>query len=119
MTLITIPDESPMSWNSLYSGKHWSVRWNEAKRVHKIVRAHLDPEQPVYHLPVNIHIRAYFASISQQLDADNIIGKIYVDGLKGWLIPDDTAGHVASVTTSSHIDRERPRVEIELVEATV
>lgn len=115
--IITIPGECPTSWNEFYSGRHWRIRRNEAERVHQMVRANLDPNMPVYQLPVHIHVRAYFPNKRKQLDPDNIAAKLYIDGLCGWLIADDTAQFVASVTTSSHLDRENHRVEIEITEA--
>jgi hypothetical protein len=40
---IILNDEQPISWNSLYAGKHWTHRKREADRVHMLVRAAIDP----------------------------------------------------------------------------
>ena len=68
----------------------------------------------LYSHPVAITITAYFKG--RQLDPDNIASKFYIDGLKGWLITDDTPKYVDSVTTRSRVDKLNPRIEIELKE---
>jgi hypothetical protein len=122
--IITIKNEKPMSWNELYSGKHWSNRADEAKRVHELVRYSpcvisedqfvAGTQDHLYSHPVAITITAYFKG--RQLDPDNIASKFYIDGLKGWLITDDTPKYVDSVTTRSRVDKLNPRIEIELKE---
>jgi len=123
---ITLEGEKPMSWNTLYSGQHWSHRAAEAQRVHTMVkyarRSVAGSEQvyalrdnPTFPSSVDITITAYFKN--RPLDADNIASKFYIDGLKGWLIKDDSPEYVRSVTTVSKIDNENPRVEIEIEEA--
>lgn len=116
---IVLPNERPMSWNQLYSGRHWSVRQSEAKRVHANVifamaEAGLGPGN-IAQAPVDITITAYFDK--RPFDADNIASKFLIDGLKGWLIVDDTPKYVHSVRTCSRIDKDAPRVEIEIREA--
>lgn len=131
---ITLVGERPKSWNLVYSGQHWSHRAAEAKRVHSEVKASiptvkmvlrdnysgqrlqtttLDPNP--FTTAVDITITAYFKS--RPLDADNIASKFYIDGLKGWLIKDDSPEYVASVTTRSRVDAKNPRVEIAIEEA--
>jgi hypothetical protein len=113
---LTLPGEKPTSWNEFYSGGHWGKRNKEADRVHLAVRAALDPNHGLFENPVAIIVRAYFANKRTQLDASNIPAKFYEDGLIGWLIVDDTPEYVRSVTTVSLLDRDNPRVEIEIVE---
>lgn len=113
---IVIPNEQPMSWNKMYAGIHWSKRKAEADRVHLMVRATLDPDWPVFDGLVRIEVRVYFKNLRVQLDPDNICSKVYIDGLKGWLILDDNAKHIRSVESVSLVDRESPRVEIIIAE---
>lgn len=101
-----------MSWNKFYSGMHWSKRKAEADRVHLLVRSAIDPNWPMFEAPVEIRITAYFDS--RPTDASNICGKIFEDGLVGWLIKDDSPEYVKSFTTASRIDPDNPRVEIEI-----
>src|ERR1043165_2326061 len=104
-----------MSWNKLYSGAHWSLRYVEAERVHELIRE----KSKGFKLldgPVDIEITAYFRT--RPLDADNVMSKYYVDGLKGILIRDDTPEYVRSVKTKSRRDLLRPRIEIEVMYST-
>jgi len=110
---IVIENERPLSWNQLYSGKHWSVRKDEADRVHWLVKANLDPEVKINGL-VDITLIAYFDKYA--LDADNISAKFYIDGLVGEWIEDDRRAFVRRVCTQSEIDRDNPRVEIVVTE---
>lgn len=119
MITIVIPDERPESWNKYYSGMHWKERSAEAKRVHNLVRTYLVAvglrAGDCYERPVNIAVNAYFKS--HPLDADNIAAKLYIDGMKGYLIADDTPKYVVRVSTASFTDKLDPRIEIILEEA--
>lgn len=109
--------EQPMSWNKMYAGLHWSDRKAEADRVHLAVRVAIDPDEPMFDKPVAITVRAYFKNKSVQLDASNVPAKLYEDGLIDWLIKDDSPQYVRSMTTVSLLDRQNPRIEIEIKEA--
>lgn len=111
--IIVIPDERPISWNQLYSGMHWSGRAKLAREKHLLVRCYLDPDIDPYEEPVSITVRAFFGDKPQ--DADNICDKLYIDGLCGYVIHDDSSTHVVSTTTESYVDEDNPRVEIEVV----
>lgn len=115
---LTLPGEQPMSWNKMYSGLHWTKRKREADRVHMSIRVALDPNEPMFNTPVAITVRAYFKDKRCQLDASNVAAKLYEDGLIGWLIVDDKPEYVRSMTTVSLIDRQNPRLEIEIKEIT-
>ncbi len=116
ITTLILPKEQPISWNKMYAGQHWSKRHTEAPRVHLAVRVELDPDWPMFDTPVAITVTAYFKNKRVQLDASNIPGKLYEDGLIGWLIADDNPQYVRSMTTVSLLDRNNPRVEIEIRE---
>lgn len=109
---IILKNEKPQSWNQMYSGVHWSVRKIEAERVHWLVRSEIVHPTILKH-PVDIIITAYFKQ--RALDPDNICCKLYIDGLKGLLLEDDTSKYVKSVKSVSLIDKQNPRVEIELL----
>jgi len=112
---ITLKGEQPWSWNKLYSGAHWSIRANEADRVHGLIREAVKGYK-VLEAPVDITITAYFRTRPQ--DADNILSKLYIDGMKGIVIKDDNPEYVRSVTTKSRKDLLRPRVEIDITYAS-
>lgn len=108
---LTIPDERPVSWNTWYSGRHWTVRDREARRVHAAVRAAIDPDQAsIFPGLVDVAVTVFFAS--QPQDADNVAAKPYIDGLKGWYLEDDDGRHVRSVTTTAEEDPQNPRIVI-------
>lgn len=111
---ITIPDERPMSWNTLYSGQHWTVRKEQADRVHLVVRQHINPNHKPFKRKVDIVITVYFKN--RPLDPCNITAKMYIDGLIGWWLVDDNPKYVRSVKTVSLVDKDNPRVVIEAVE---
>lgn len=115
---IVMPQEQPMSLNHLFARLHWAKRNAEVSRVKQMVRAYLDPDWPMFDGEVDIQVRAYFKNKRVQLDSDNIPCKLYVDGLKGWLIPDDSREYVRGVLPVSEIDRENPRVEINVTEVS-
>jgi len=116
---IILEGERPWSWNLMYGGKHWSKRKEEADRVHELIWATLNSdacEKPkkVMDRVADIFVTAYFKNRPQ--DSDNICSKLYIDGLIGSVIQDDTREFVRRVTTQSEIDKENPRVEIEITE---
>lgn len=115
--LIIIPNERPMSLNKFYSGKHWSVRADEAQRVHDLVVAHLPRKYEMYKEKVDIFIMAYFKN--RPFDSDNIISKLYIDGLKGRVIEDDKHSLVGFVASRSEVDAKNPRLEILIVKSLI
>jgi hypothetical protein len=109
---ITIPNEKPLRWIKFYARRHWSNRKAEAYRVHALVRAFVDPDSEPFDGPVYITITSYFKG--RTLDPDNICSKLYIDGLKGWVIADDNRRHVRGVRSVSEVDRKNPRLVIEV-----
>ena len=104
-----------MSWNVLYAGKHYTVRQNEANRVHSIVREGIDPEQAsICQNRVDIIITTFFGH--RPIDSCNVATKMYIDGLIGWYIEDDSIKYVRSSKSVVEMDRDRPRVEIKIIE---
>jgi hypothetical protein len=114
---LVLLDEKPISWNLLYAGKMtWRQRNEEAARVHLAVRCALDPDWPMFTVPVEIEIRVFFKNKAVQLDWANVPAKIYEDGLIGWLIKDDSPKYVRGGRVLSLLDRDNPRVEIDIFE---
>ena len=117
---IVLEGERPISWNKMYSGMHWTKRKEEADRVHQLVWATLYQfdDMPYQHSDfmkdgrVDIIVTAYFKN--RPLDPDNICSKLYIDGLVGNVIEDDTREFVRRVSTQSEVDKENPRVEIDV-----
>ena len=118
MLTITIPDERPISWNAFYAGGHWSKRKAEKDRVWLVTRAAFPPDVvnangwPVQQR-VTIEVTAYVKS--SPMDADNVCTKLYVDALKGWIIPDDDGKWVETVVPRVKIDKANPRLEIRVL----
>ena len=88
---------SKLSLNKVYSGLHWSKRQKEAKQIHEIMRLELLKQKvprKMFDKPVNIEF--YWNSL---LDLDNhgYITKLIIDGLKGYLIYDDTKKYVQEI----------------------
>lgn len=112
--IITIPNERPISWNQLYSGRHHSIRTREKNRVTQLVRAAIDPDWPMFTNRVDVWVTAYFDK--RPLDPDNIPDKFYIDALCGWLFADDTYKQIRWTATRSEVDKNNPRLEIEINE---
>jgi hypothetical protein len=99
---ICLVQERPVSWNRYYSGWHWSQRRTEAHRVHARVRAALPAEvldSPTPYFQKPVHITVTVTMSGHSLDCCNVPAKLYIDGLKGWVIADDDHRHVRSVKT--------------------
>ena len=111
---LVLQGERPMSWNSFYSGGHWSKRDNEVKRVRVVVREVLTGDEEPYQVPVDILVTGYFAEKPQ--DSDNICDKLYIDALKGRLLNDDDSRWVRIAASCSTVDKTNPRVEIRITE---
>lgn len=63
---------------------------------------------------VEIEVVAFFNKYP--LDADNICAKLYVDGMIGRVIGNDSYKFVLSVKTETRIDRDNPRMVITIRE---
>jgi Holliday junction resolvase RusA-like endonuclease len=111
---IVIPNERPPSWNDYYSGMHWANRVKAVNDIQWAVAAAVPEGTELCTKPVSITVTVYFDK--RPLDSDNIPAKLYIDGLKGLVLMDDNLSCVRSVTTISRIDKEFPRVEIEIQE---
>lgn len=111
---IILEKERPISLNQYYAGMHWSKRSEEAKRVHYLMMSKIQRGVTFFKNPVEIEVTCYFKS--NPMDADNIVAKLYIDGLKGKVLVDDTPKYVKGVKLVSLVDVNNPRVEIEITE---
>jgi len=98
--LIRLEDYKCVSWNTLYAGKHWTVRQEMANYAHQSVQVALLKLKKIPHFKkrVTITVTAY---LKRPVDPDNVCSKLVIDGLKGKVIDDDTWKDVLSVTTKS------------------
>lgn len=110
---LVLEGERPMSWNQLYKQGHWGARKQEADRVHQLVSLEARGMRMAEGV-VSIEVMAFFDKYP--LDADNICAKMYIDGLIGTVIENDSYKFVSSVMTETLIDREDPRVVIHISE---
>lgn len=88
--------------NSIYAGKHWSKRSEDARDMRDLVLAELYRQKiprKIYERPVGIAF--YF---NDRLDCDNhaLIQKLVIDALKGYLIQDDSKKYVRKVSSEFH-----------------
>lgn len=101
--------------NAYYSGKHWTVRKNDADYWHCLVISELRkqgiPKQLIQN-PVKITF-----SFNSRMDIDNhaVMEKYIVDSLKGYLLQDDTRKFYIEKTTKFS-DKNYIEVEVQEVE---
>ena len=92
--------DSKLSLNSIYSGKKWYTRQNQASKIHQLVRLELINQRVPKKLFENpVRIEFYWNSL---LDLDNhgYVAKLIIDGLKGYLIKDDSKKYIEKITHS-------------------
>jgi Holliday junction resolvase RusA-like endonuclease len=112
-TTIVLENERPMSLNTFYAGRHWSVRSEEANRVHQLVASELVGCEAI-DVPVHIVIETGWKD-KRRHDPDGAACKLYIDGLvHGGLLVDDDMEHVLSVTLRS-VRSDRYYVKIVVV----
>lgn len=83
--------------NSLYSGRHWAVRSQDAGYWHGVVQAALRRQKiRKAPFPGPVRITFYWAD---RLDLSNeaYAAKMIEDALKGWVIVDDDKKYVRSI----------------------
>lgn len=83
--------------NALYAGLHWAVRKKNADYWHELTRLSMQ-RAALRKAPVPYPVKVVFY-YDDRLDCDNhaYISKMVVDGMKGWLIEDDSRRYVRSV----------------------
>ena len=94
---IVLPRYKCISWNKLYSSPHWAIRKRFADDAHSEVRMEtIGLNLKLIKKPIDITVIAH---LRRRIDPDNICSKILIDALKGFVITDDSAKYVKSVTT--------------------
>ena len=83
--------------NKLYSNCHWTVRKRQADFIHSLVQTTLYANKipkKLFSKPVKVTI-----SYNSRLDIDNhgYLSKLIIDGLKGYLITDDTKKYLVEL----------------------
>lgn len=84
--------------NAYYAGKHWAQRKRDAEELHMLARSAMNRahvKRRIADRPVEV--RFYW---DDGLDSDNhaVLGKAFVDAMKGTLIKDDNRRCVAKVS---------------------
>lgn len=121
MLKIIIPGE-PVGWNELYAARHWIHRHRIAKAAHAAtqdaIRYRIGPNgiarlNDVQMLTQRVDIRCQGFYTGKTDDPDNLCVKVYIDGLVGLLLKNDSRKYVRWVTMGDpQLDNENPRVEI-------
>lgn len=97
--VIVLEDERCPSWNGMYAGMHHAKRTVLAKSTHLKVLAAMPEDVEMFDRVVDIHIVAQYKG--NRADSDNVVAKIYIDGLKNRVIVDDDGRWVRRVTTEA------------------
>jgi len=109
---IVFEGEQPLSWNKMYAGLHWTKRAAHANRVHLLVHSKTSRCKRLER-PVRIIFTAY---LKRQMDVDNYECKSWIDGLKKYVLHDDTPEFVKELVVR-HGGKDRiGRIEIEIEE---
>lgn len=93
---------SKWGMNSVYSGKHWNSRNQQATQVHLMVRSAIRKQCrniTPFDRPVSVSIW-----YNSRLDLDNhgYLTKMIIDGMKGLLIVDDDRRYVQELHQHFH-----------------
>lgn len=97
--ILPIKPTGELGLNSLYStNKHWAKRNKQAKAIHESVRIAMKSQgipKRFFEFPVTVDI-AY----NSRLDIDNhgYLAKLIIDGMKGYVIQDDSKKYVRKLT---------------------
>ena len=111
---IVVENHKAVSWNKLYSSKHWTVRSKLAGYIHTLMLESIGRRTLTAKFPVDISITAYFKD-KRRRDSDNICAKLYVDGLVPKLLPDDNTKYIRRVSTMAVIGAEDDKVVLEVI----
>jgi len=101
--------------NKLYAGGHWAIRKKKADKWHNLVHQCLVEQLPkrIFDVPVIIDI-----SYDSRLDIDNhgYLSKLIVDGMKGYLIHEDSRKYVQGLIQRFHDEGEQIIIRVMEVE---
>ena len=90
------------SLNKIYAGRHWHQRKKDAEYWHTLVYAEM-MSQKVPNRKFDHPVKISFA-FNTKMDIDNhgYLAKLITDGMKGYLIVDDTRKYVIENNISFH-----------------
>lgn len=110
---IVLMGERPESYNNIIRW-HWSKYSREVNRVKLLILSAIGPCDPIGQ-PVNLAFTPFYEN--KPLDTSNLPEKLYEDGLvAAGLLVDDNRQYVHDIIKRRpQIDKERPRLEIEIV----
>lgn len=104
--IIPLKVNSEYGLNKIYVGVHWAKRNKTAEEIHDLVQMSMMAQRiprKKFDKPVAIHI-----SYNSGLDIDNhgYLSKLLVDGLKGYLIEDDSRKYVTCLIQDFHSGKD-------------
>jgi Holliday junction resolvase RusA-like endonuclease len=111
--VIVLEGERTPSWNGMYAGTHYSKRAKLANAIHLLVRSAVPDGFIPFDNLVDIHITAEMKG--PVMDSDNVVAKVYIDGLRPHVIHDDDGKWVRRVTTEA-VKAKENKVTIRVVE---
>lgn len=95
---LSLKINSKLSLNRIYGGIHWGIRKKQSQKIHEAVRLSLQAQnipKELFKSPVDIVFRW-----NSKLDLDNhgYVAKLIIDGMKGYLLKDDSKKYINSIT---------------------
>lgn len=107
-------DKKLLVWMNNYM--HWHPHFiNKVKKhYHELVKAQLNGEK---FNTISPHFSVYVGNkLTDWGNVRSVIEKFFLDALvENWVIPDDTIDYVLWDSASYHIDKDNPRIEIEVL----
>ena len=90
------------SMNELYAGGHWSKRKREAEYWHRLTQLEMRSQGIKKRLLKNpVYIRFCF-NTAMDVDNHGYLVKMIIDGMKGYLIQDDSKKYVKGYSVEFH-----------------
>lgn len=96
--ILPLKVDSKLSLNSIYSTSHWTKRKRQSEQVHNLVRLSLISQRIpkiLFESPIKID---FWWNSKLDLDNHGYLAKLIIDGLKGYLIKDDTKKYINSIS---------------------
>lgn len=95
-----------ISWNTLFSSPHHTVRTKLVNEMKKIIEPYL-ASLSILNPPVAIHVKYYCNRTAYDIDNKTIWFKIIMDVLKGWKLEDDTVKFVKQVSIEAIVHKAK------------
>jgi len=95
-----------ISWNTLFSSPHHTVRTKLVNEMKKIIEPYL-ATLSLLNPPVSIHVKYYCNRTAYDIDNKTIWFKIIMDVLKGWKLEDDTVKFVKAVSIEALLHKNK------------